>query len=164
MWWLSVVFRMHEGSTEQSKELQAMLIADTRLLGKYSVFDHKKFSVYNLPFKLKSSLIMKYCQSTNFSLQRHTKNVPSPQGLYTFLHSYSSFNCISWNVFFNVTWPPPPSHNGGWGEKGGRRTNKSWKFVKKKKMQYLSRTMYAHIWYDFRFLPTQWGRQVDSLI
>ena len=69
--------------------------ADTRLLGKYSVFDHKKFSVYNLPFKLKSSLIMKYCQSTNFSLQRHTKNVPSPQGLYTFLHSYSSFNCIS---------------------------------------------------------------------
>ena len=56
--------------------------ADTRLLGKYSVFDHKKFSVYNLPFKLKSSLIMKYCQSTNFSLQRHTKNVPSPQGLY----------------------------------------------------------------------------------
>ena len=69
--------------------------ADTRLLGKYSVFDHKKFSVYNPPFKFKSSLIMKYCQSTNFSLQRHTKNVPSPQGLYTFLYSYSSFNCIS---------------------------------------------------------------------
>ena len=43
---------------------------DTRLLGKYSFFDHKKFSVYNQPFKLKSSLTIKYCQSTNFSLQR----------------------------------------------------------------------------------------------
>ena len=69
--------------------------AYTRLLGKYSVFDHKKFSVYNLPFKLKSSLIMKYCQSTNFSLQRHTKMYPPLKCCTTFVHSYSSFNCIS---------------------------------------------------------------------
>ena len=58
--------------------------ADTRLLGQNSVLDLNIFSVYNPPFKLKSYLNIAYCQSTNFSLQRHTKNVPSPQGQYNF--------------------------------------------------------------------------------
>ena len=48
--------------------------ANTRLLGRHKVLDLKKFSVYNPQFKLKSSLIMKYCQSTKFfSATAHQK-------------------------------------------------------------------------------------------
>ena len=56
-----------EGSTEQSKELQAMLTPGC--WENIASLNLKKLSVFNPHFKLKSSLIIKYCQSTNFFIE-----------------------------------------------------------------------------------------------
>ena len=62
--------------------------ADTRLLGKYSVFDHKKFSVYNLPFKLKYKVQTFLCNGT-------PKMYPPLKGCTTSAHLHSSSTQIN---------------------------------------------------------------------